>query len=587
MPSPVISCITDGDFDSELQVAPNGLDRPFQNDPGADVYAKIHERMMEIAIGSYAPRIAARMAVENLIVSSNKFNAAWTLSNVTCAPNVARNPWDGTFTADLLLETVANASHGMSIGGFTYNPYVYVMWAIVKPAGRDHVALFSGAASCIFNITQGTIGAAAGCTGMTPILCDDGYYVIAAYFSTAGGAGTVTLVTALSDTYAGAFVGDITKGVYVAQMQVQPGTTVGPLIITTTVARSVSVPDFDVADLFAFQVAESKPSIGEGELYQFSRTFARIPANQVKPGSVNFVRPVIHGVKSGTAFGVAFDEDQSKSWIFTSRKAVSSLTAPDVTKTTDTNTKALLPGGQTVSCSGTSGSGSFSTSDSISTIQAALAAAWGFAWILVTKDAFGISVTLTYSGAGGGRITALGTSSSSIEISGPPDNFKITAKDTAAASVRPLHVVGHGGVAGDRLAVWNGDKLIGMGTVVAVGGADDITCELSVVPGKDDVVTHVAFSTDAAMCVVNGPKICDTRRTTRFYLPGYTEGIATDADIPKQVPQIDAISWLAAIIAGTAWPVYEVGDVGQYLGSSLQQETTTLQLSDAVDTVTP
>lgn len=417
MPSPIISAVTDGDYDAELQIAPSGPSYPFGNDPTPDATTKLYERMMEVAIASWAPRIAVRTA---------------------------------------------------------------------------------------------------------------------------------------------------------------------------------GAPDVDVTDSSAYLVAESKPDFIDGEIARFTRTFARIPGDQVKPGSVLFPRPVLHAIKSGTAFAVSFDE-QYFSHIFTSRLAISSVGALVAGTVPIDRAQQLddpLTGSDSVLVTCTGGSYTVIGTTAASTIRSGLTTA-GATGVTVGRTLYEIVIQWTgginsFDGSSTGTVIE-GNVASGITIKrGTPAKAALdTQKPNLDPSIRFLNVNSHSGVVGDRVPFWNNDKLVAISHVMVVVDANNFGVPSEDIDGKDLTLTHCAMSSDAALCVVNGPKTCDTRTTTRFYLPGVTGGIATDADIPKQTPQTDPISWLAAIIANTAWPVYQVADLTQWMGSILMQATTALQLSDAVDTVTP
>lgn len=376
---------------------------------------------------------------------------------------------------------------------------------------------------------------------------------------------------------------------------------IGPYIPTTSaeVTRSlayvdgVSTPkiygnnqpfmDYD-QDSLAWIVDESEPvHTGVGNLLRFTRRFARIPANQVIASSKYIDRPSVHGAKSGTAYGVSFRDGYDH--IFTSRKtAGGSYTNPAVTTTNP------LPGTNITITDSGGNVATFAANASKATIDAALASLTALTYKVATVwDTNRISITwsgtvLSYTYPTGVipvavRLSSVGTSLGLIQ-------FNSTGSTTSLA-VTTFPCPSHGGVVGDKVAFWEGDSLLGTSTVSSVPDTDTFSCLTDALDIDTSLVTHCAFSTDAAYCVATGPKMCSIRLTQRYYLPGYTTGIATAADITPPATATDPVSWLAAIVAGTAWVVDAVTDLKSWEGPILVQETSEVQMSDAIDSATP
>ena len=139
---------------------------------------------------------------------------------------------------------------------------------------------------------------------------------------------------------------------------------------------------------------------------------------------------------------------------------------------------------------------------------------------------------------------------------------------------------------GDLVVFWTGDRVAAK-SIVMTAATDSFTVKASDVDGKDLVLNYCGFAPDAAACYVSGYLNCTTRRTQNFYLPGVSGGITTYADLPIVVVYTDPLAWLGRIVAASTWVAIEVSDVTQWAGNILMQETTEIQMADALDTVTP
>lgn len=382
--------------------------------------------------------------------------------------------------------------------------------------------------------------------------------------------------------------------ILISAVQIDFADYIGPFISTTSaeVTRSlpyvdgVSTPkiydnftfiDYD-ADSLSFIVGESDPQpTGVGNLVRFTRRFARIPANQVRPSSKWIQRPVLDGVKSGTHYAASFG-NQKYSHAWNGRKSVTR-----VASTPASTIAAAMPGTNIVFTDSGAHVVNLPANSSAAAATAALAAG--------LTSLTGISVAV---GTGWLNLVWTGTMTSivpptGVYVAGIGGNHAELAssgnQNTPATTL--FEVPSHGGIVGDRMAMWAGDALVGKAVVVAVIDANNVSVMTSDLSAADSQVTYVAFSSDATYCVTNGPKLCSTRTTKRFYLPGYTTGITTAADITPPATDTDPESWLAAIVAGTAWVVDSVDDLKSWEGPILVQESSEIQMSDAIDTATP
>lgn len=299
----------------------------------------------------------------------------------------------------------------------------------------------------------------------------------------------------------------------------------------------------DPDDATQYLVEETEPAIDFSGFYRFARTFCKVPGQQVSYGSRLLVRPVMNDIKYSTFYAVSFDSGIS-SWIFAARKTASISGAPDVPSTAEGATASSLPV-LTITIDSTGGSSvSFSTSDSASSIQSTVSGTFG-SNISVSRGDTNITIS-------GSSLTAksVGASGSGVEImlSGTPlssQEIRITASNQLVGSTRTISSTGHGGAAGDLVALWNGDKLWSAGRVVSVT-TDTFTIKLDLAPGKDDVITHCQFAKNG-LRLANDAVSVTTKETANFALPGVTSGISSPADITLATPQTAPLNWLTAI----------------------------------------
>lgn len=648
------------------QEGPRLTNYPFAGNPvSIDQFARVHTRTMRIlpdsyyplSVGGYAP--GPRTFTNYGFYSEDKSNAYWDVSTgiTSVIANTSRNPYDGLSTMDTIVSNSSSSGHyhgrsAVTIGSGQTNCYS----EIVKGGSSQYVQLFqsdlgSNYFFANFDLTAGTVSQACSGAGAASTF-DSGITLIPTYFGTyyriwiSGKVNASLTSVAFGVAFLQSGTGVIAP-VYtgtgatlpIGMSQFERNVAVpGPVIATTSAAVSISsnVPEtfetYGACDPFAYLVDESPLSMSGG-LASFTRTYARIPAPQTNPGSRNFVRPVMHGIKSGTTYAVSFDDLQAFSWIFTSRvtSGVSLNAPPTPTKTisgtvdragtydssgTNPRTgKAYTPdaftGSDSVYIVGGSGTytatmNTLSPSD-VTTLQTNT----GLSGVAISNDGSTANISWTggtfkgaYTNTGYAKyqigtnlliITRRQTNDYNLSSDAPDiseaadltDTHAITESYTPPGSVRTINATSHGGVAGDKVALWNGDKLIKTSVVVAVNSANQFTIPLEDLPGADAVITAVAMSSDAAACYANGPKVCTVREVTTFYLPGVSTGITTYADIPTQTTYLDPVSWLGRIVAASTWAAVEVSDVSQWLGPILKQSVTEIQMDDALDSVTP
>lgn len=607
-----MAAITDGTFTSPLQDGDKQVVFPF--DFLGDAYARMITRPYVMLSSSYsAPRTLTTSSYTNYALRSEAFsNASWTATAVTPTDGNANNPMNGGPTASTILETAANTGHNVS-QNYTYTATTHTLSVYAKPNGRDWIELsqFDGTTRVrsYFNITTGTAGTTSANTTSGLESAGNGWYRVYQIW-TAPLAASGTIAFELStDGSTLSYAGDITKGCYLWGAQLERASSAGFYLPTTSATRTSSIRTRDSqdnttdsgADQWAFLCQETPPDAGSLRqgIARFSRTYMRLPGQKTDYGSAIITRPVLDDIKSGTTYAVSWDDRFS--WVFSSRKSITSFAAPDVPNTANINngsTLGSLAGSATISVTADNSTQTFADNASDSTIQDAMsnavlgntsqAASFKILRNLNSVTVFASSTATTISALSSNSIrtevvaaATLGQAVTAAEL------FTFTATDVNAASIRSVSATGHGGVAGDRVAFWNGDKIVAKGVVITAA-TDSFTANLDAIPGKDFTATHCAFSTDASACYVNGPVSVSTKIVTDFYYPGWSPGVTTPADISVVSTQLDPISWLGLIVAGTAYGAIETGNVEKYQGGPFYSYTATYaQMSDALDTVTP
>jgi hypothetical protein len=378
-----------------------------------------------------------------------------------------------------------------------------------------------------------------------------------------------------------------------------------PRLGSTPVTDSAENPSLSDRDSLAYLVAESeKPEYIGGGRYAVTRRYARIPGTQYEPDSVALARPSLHDIKvtvsSVDYYAVSFDDGATSHLFTTGRKAVS--TVADILGGTRVAVAAeafgTLPSASVTFAEGAN-SVSVNLTSSASSIQSSLATALTG---LTSVSVAGTGGSLTVSWVG--TMESISTSSTAVTMSGgagADGSVTFTAAKPSVEDVQtlaaPTRIIttssAHGGSAGDWLACWNGNKLVGMVKVVAASGSSITVPAGEGLFAVDDVaITHVGFMSAAAYRVANGQVECSARRVRRFYLPGVTVGITNAADIPGFASVTsDPISWLTAIVpqltspSEDRWAVHSTERLASWQGPILEKAVVEIQLQDAVQSL--
>lgn len=182
----------------------------------------------------------------NLLLRSKEFdNASWIKTATTVNANAIVGP-DGQQTVDAVMETVTTSAHLVQqTVSKSAASIQYTFSATVKILGRDWVQLQTqsggNAIRAWFNINTGVAGSTAVIgTGWTvegtAIESEpNGFYRISVTVTSDSTTSILcTIFSRLSDGDASTFAGDITKGFYVADVQLEQGAYATPTIETTS-----------------------------------------------------------------------------------------------------------------------------------------------------------------------------------------------------------------------------------------------------------------------------------------------------------------------------------------------------------------
>lgn len=281
----------------ELTVIPRP-EFPFKTNPNPDTYSRVYNRDFQVQPRQFIPKVGNRSAWTNLILRSEEMNdAAWTKTNLTVTANAGTAP-DGQATLDKLLETATTGEHAVTQAATpTAVPQELSVFAVAGLTRQWIRLLFTDSAatafSAFFNVLSGyAISPTAGTTAKIVSL-GNGQFRCVINFTPAAGAGAVK-VNVSTDGSTVSYAGNTANGVFLWGVQLSAGTDT-PYISTTGTTRAITAPDRDPLDPFAFLVLESDPQPQTSETEFVRRMFARIPKQQIIPGSIFVTKPSIPG----------------------------------------------------------------------------------------------------------------------------------------------------------------------------------------------------------------------------------------------------------------------------------------------------
>lgn len=157
---------------------------------------------------------------------------------------------------------------------------------------------------------------------------------------------------------------------------------------------------------------------------------------------------------------------------------------------------------------------------------------------------------------------------------------------TYAAPKYKVTQVAHGQTVGTRVAIWLNNSLLVSTTIYEVADADNYYVDFGSTISVTATTYYAGYGPSAAARYVNGAVNVSTKITIDSYYPGWSPGITTGVDVPIVATQLDPVSWLALIVAGTAYGCILASNLDKWNGGPIyQQQTTYCQMSDALETV--
>ena len=292
----------DGNWSTPAQHGAKQVSFPLQNQK--DYFAKEITRDMMVAASAYYPVIQNNSTFVNLISYSDD-QTHWGLSYLTALANNVLDP-EGGISASGVFETATTAQHDSVLTTGSLAAGSAGFGAFLKYAGRQFVTmglLDAGSNSVLqstFDLLNGVLSTSSGSAVIKNV--GNGWYWCACSGTViTAGAGEAFFGTSNSLTsYIPSFLGVLGTGFYVARVTVVSGISSGyPAIQTTSVTRSVvcppvdTDPDGNVFDPLAFLTEETTPqnsNLQKG-IAEWTRTYDRIPIEQVVPTSYSFTAP--------------------------------------------------------------------------------------------------------------------------------------------------------------------------------------------------------------------------------------------------------------------------------------------------------
>ena len=367
------------------------------------------------------------------------------------------------------------------------------------------------------------------------------------------------------------YTGDTAKGVYLWRANCRPGTIAGPAVPALGTILSISAPDLDAEDPFAYLVAEASPASYASDLVTVPRTYARIPGQQTTRDYRSFSRPNPSGLKSGSTYAASLDKGESFH-LWTSRKSVLSST-----NNAGTTTSNALPSGTVTVTLSDASTASFAANASKATIDAALAAVVGVypnklasCYSFVSSDNTATTIYWSYWAGGPTVSSVVGPSGTNITIVGASAQIRPVGV-TITPDTKLLNCPSHGTSVGELCALWNGSTLLATASVAGVTDTNYLAVVLSDLSSPDFNITHITFAAQATLRYAAGAKSVRVKVVRDHFLPGVTMlsggTIMADLDsIPDVITYDSPQGWLDRLVAGATSVAISSSDIGQEIG---------------------
>lgn len=574
----------DGNWTAGFQVGADRPVYPFLNEyypPNA--YSKLTELSYRILPAGYAPLTATRTSYTNLILQSQTFTTTWTATNVTPTAAGRANPDTGAVDMFKVLETVANAEHYVTqTYSFTAGAYVFSFFA-AGGLGRDYVYAKSndGASNftCFFNLTTGTVGTASGCVGSI-LAMPDGSYRCSIALTAATGSGAVFIQSA-SGAATISYTGDVTKGFYVWGAQLESAAAVGPYIVTTSIARTISAPSWlPAVDTFAYLVYESELSIDQLQRAAFMRKYGRIPAPRISyPGSRYIPLPGVNSLGTSvesTAVDWVNNNEIGAAFYLTEANDVFIETQNSFYGAMKLQTSRVIgvaSGGTFTLTFGASTTGALAWNASDATIKSAIDG-------LASTIAAGLTSTvlsfLSTSTGGQLQVTWNGNTATPITMNAGSLTVSTSANTTTTFQSSfnqiiylPDHytITSHG--FNTALALSVRSLLNNVIYYFVSGNWGSIDANTVWISNLTSTNYGVLFGTFLRSYFPGQTFLVRTRVTETFYLPGVTTGITTPGDIASPIGLQNPDEFIDAILTGSGFQLYQSEGPQPWMGTQI------------------
>ncbi len=558
--------------DRQTTVIPD-IEYPFENYSEPDTYARILARRYNVVPKYYAPKISTRTSWTNYLLYTETFaNAAWTKTNITNTDSSLANPNDGRVTMGLGLETVTNAEHAYQ-QAYTFTATQHTLSWIVKPNGRTWFRLKANDGTtnftAFFNTANGLVGTTANCTAVLSQVAI-GVYRFSITFTPAASAGNVYLNYS-TDGATVSYAGNTALGAYVWAPQIVRAASAGPVIITAAALRTISAPNSDPDDIFAYLVMERSPGNQTSDLADVGRQFARIPKEQTAyPGSEYFSlpaitnnygdvssipvvkRPIVAQVGNGyydSAAGVMYTEYQT------------ALYGP--VKTVASRVQGLATAGTFTLTFGADTTTALNWNDSGATIAAALNALPSIISASLTASALGFAQTLsgfiTIGWASGSTLNPVTMNAGSLTVTTSTNPVTQITSGLSQDILLPdfVSIAAHGLNASlDLLDLLSSSGVISM-AIYATGSWAVVDANTIRVPTIGNGGVHLYVGTFLRSYLSSGTYLLRTREIETFYLPGVSDGITTPSDITSPLGLQNPTDMINAIVNLSGFQTYK------------------------------
>lgn len=302
---------------------------PFEQNPArADKFTRDHVREYLHSPLGYVTRAGRRTAWTNALTYSELLaNSAWTKTNASATDGVETAPDGQEDAMGKILETAGSGEHSIAQAATaTAVPWEFTVFvkggltrrwlrlAFVDSAAATH--------SAFFEFVSGSVGAVSANATAKIVPLGDDYFRCVLQVTPAAGAGTFKVNLSTNGSTI-SYTGSTSAGAYLWGMQASAGAD-SPYISTTGAARSISAPDRDPVDPFAYLIDEQRAPFHSAEI-KVRRMFSRIPLEQTVPDSQWVKKPDLPGTfpqVSGNALIVKPDPNIPQ-WVFYTQVAVS------------------------------------------------------------------------------------------------------------------------------------------------------------------------------------------------------------------------------------------------------------------------